>query len=379
MEIIRLEPNADGVVEWPTLSEDKRAVVTLGNFDGVHKGHQAVLNRARALATQHNVPSVAITFDPRPSVVHAYAGKHEGEQLAHDAHYDDPQALMSLNQRLELIEQAGFDYALVVRYTLEFAARTYIFFLGQLVGKLGMRTLVLGSDATMGKGRDGDIDAIRKLSQATGVFELDVVDDCGPSGVYVPRDLEYVVPESDGEPHNPMTGMTKAQLRAWTKKHRSIPTREYSSSMVRFLLARGCVRDAQAILGRAHSIEAVVEHGQARGRELGFPTANCAQIEGFVPVDGVYAGFVVRCDTHERYAAAISVGSNSTFGDAQRSVEAYCLDADVDLYGVRIRVEFTDYLRPMHTFTSVEDLVEQMKTDVDQTREKTVQHEASAL
>lgn len=376
MDIIHLEPNSDGVVEWPTLSDEKRAVVTIGNFDGVHKGHQAVLNRARALAEQYDVPSVAITFDPRPSVVHSYAASHDGEQLAE---YADEFAVMSLNHRLKLIEQAGFDYALVVRYTLEFAARTYIFFLGQLVGKLGMRTLVLGMDATMGKGREGNIGAIAKLSAATGVFELDVVDDCGPSGVFVPRTLEYAVPQNDGEPHNPMTGMTKAELRAWTKKHNSVATRAYSSSMIRFLLARGCMHDAAEILGRPHSIDAVVEHGAARGRELGFPTANCGQIDGFVPVDGVYAGYVTVLGedgaSREHYAAAISVGTNSTFSETSRSVEAYCVDvpdSEFNLYDARLRVEFTDYLRPMRTFESADALVEQMARDVERVRELNV-------
>lgn len=378
MDIIRLEPDEQGIVAWPTLSEDKRAVVTIGSFDGVHRGHQAVLARAVELAHTHDVPSVAITFDPRPGVVHA--------GLEHDA-----QAISSLDQRLELIEQAGFDYALVVRYTLAFAARTYIFFLGQLVGKLGMRTLVLGSDATMGKGREGDIAAIRKLSGATGVFELDVVDDFGPAGIYLPREVQYVVPEVgagyerangiESEPSNPLSGMTKAELRAWSKKQRSVAVREYSSSMVRFLLARGCVRDAAEILGRAHSIDATVAHGQARGRELGFPTANMTDIRGFVPVDGVYAGYLtVRGSgdggsderSGERYAAAISVGVNSTFEqDGSRFVEVYCLDAPegFNIYGASVRVEFVSYLRPMVAFSGADELVEQMKRDVEAARE----------
>ncbi|OTA26948.1 hypothetical protein B9G54_02655 [Alloscardovia macacae] len=383
MEILRLEPDEQGIVAWPTLSEDKRAVVTIGSFDGVHRGHQAVLARAVELAHTHDVPSVAITFDPRPGVVHAGIER-------------DTQAVMSLDQRLELMDQAGFDYALVVRYTLAFAARTYIFFLGQLVGKLGMRTLVLGSDATMGKGREGDIAAIRKLSGATGVFELDVVDDFGPAGIYLPREVQYVVPEAGyeganglesgvksgiesgmkSEPSNPLTGMTKAQLRAWSKKQRSVAVREYSSSMVRFLLARGCVRDAAEILGRAHSIDATVVHGQARGRELGFPTANMADIRGFVPVDGVYAGYLTVLGSGERsgerYAAAISVGVNSTFEqDGARFVEVYCLDVPegFDIYNASVRVEFVSYLRPMVAFEGAEALVEQMKRDVDTARE----------
>ncbi|TCD54937.1 bifunctional riboflavin kinase/FMN adenylyltransferase [Alloscardovia theropitheci] len=368
MEIIRLIPNEQGVVDWPTLSDDKRAVVTIGNFDGVHRGHQAVLEKTLDLAKKHDVPSVVITFDPQPGLVHRYASAHEGQELPDEKALDNPYELMGLNQKLSIIEKMGFDYAIVVRYTLAFAARTYIFFLGQLVGKLGMRTLVLGSDATMGKGREGDIKSITKLSQATGVFELIVVDDFGPSGIYVPREVTYVVPEISGEPVNPLKAMTKAELRAWSKKNRSVPTREYSSSMVRFLLARGCVKDAGEILGRAHNIEAVIVHGQARGRELGFPTANCGQIQGFAPVDGVYAGHLTVTETGEQYSAAISVGTNETFDGTERTVEAYCIDApeNLNIYGQKVRIEFTHYLRPMIKFKSVDELIEQMKKDVDE-------------
>lgn len=365
MEIIRLTPNEQGIVEWPTLSEDKRAVVSIGNFDGVHRGHQAVLTKTVELAREHGVPSVVITFDPHPAAVHAYAREHDGAEMPDD-NAANPYELMNLDDRLATLESMGIDYTIVVRYTLAFAARTYIFFLGQLVGKLGMRTLVLGEDATMGKGREGNIAAIEKLSAATGVFELIVVDDFGPGGIYVPKDVQYVVPETQGEPDNPLKTMTKAELRAWSKKNLSVPTREYSSSMIRFLLARGCVEEAARILGRSHSIQAVVEHGEQRGRKLGFPTANCGEIRGLIPVDGVYAGRLTVDDSGHEYSAAISVGTNDTFDADKRTVEAYCLDAEgIDLYGKKVRVEFMHYLRPMAKFDSVEQLIEQMKQDVD--------------
>lgn len=375
MEIIRLTPNNEGVVEWPTLSKDKRAVVTIGTFDGVHKGHQAVLAHAVELAHQYDVPSVALTFDPRPSVVHSYAATHDGQQLDTADEYDDKDALMGLERRLQLIEEQGFDYAIVVRYTLEFAARTYIFFLGQLVGKLGMRTLVLGKDATMGKGREGNIKAIEKLAGATGVFELEIVDDAGPGTLYLPRKTQYVVPQESGEPHNPLKSMSKAELRAWSKKNNSVPTREYSSTMVRFLLTRGAVMDAAEILGRNHSIDAVVKHGEARGRELGFPTANCGRIQGLVPVEGVYAGWLTDLENGEHYLAAISVGKNETFDGENRTVEVYCVDTgkNLDLYDKRVRVEFAHYLRPQAKFDGAEALVEQMNKDVEQTRQLSAQ------
>ena len=214
MKITTLAPDASGLVEWPTLSANRKSVVTVGVFDGMHRGHQAVIRRAVELAKADKALSVVVMFDPRPGVVHAYAAAHDGQEPGDG--FRDPMALTSVDQRLRTLENLGVDHVLIVRYTLAFAAKSYRFFLGQMVGKLGMRTLVLGTDAAMGANRAGDVKAIGVLAQATGVFELEIVDDRGPGHVRVPADVTPQMPSEPGEPVDPTEGMTKAQLRAWS-------------------------------------------------------------------------------------------------------------------------------------------------------------------
>ena len=292
MKITTLAPDASGLVEWPTLSADRKSVVTVGVFDGMHRGHQAVIRRAVELAKADKALSVVVMFDPRPGVVHAYAAAHDGQEPGDG--FRDPMALTSVDQRLRTLENLGVDHVLIVRYTLAFAAKSYRFFLGQMVGKLGMRTLVLGTDAAMGANRAGDVKAIGVLAQATGVFELEIVDDRGPGHVRVPADVTPQMPSEPGEPVDPTEGMTKAQLRAWSKKHQGREVRVWSSTNVRYLLAHGRIKAADEILGHAHAIEGTVVHGEERGRTIGFPTANLgSMIDGYIPVDGVYAGWLV--------------------------------------------------------------------------------------
>ena len=184
MKTITLTPDASGMVDWPTLSNDKKSVVTIGSFDGMHQGHQAVIRRVVELAKKEQSFSVVVLFDPRPALVHGYAAQNGGQEPP--AGMIDTQALTSMQERLRAINKLGVDYTLIVRYTLAFAAKSYRFFLGQMVGKLGMRALVLGSDAAMGANRAGDVKAIENLALATGVFQLDVVDDRGPGETRVP-------------------------------------------------------------------------------------------------------------------------------------------------------------------------------------------------
>ena len=219
MDITHLTPDAEGSIEWPSFSNDKKAVVTLGAFDGMHLGHQAVIKRVVELAHQHDAFSVVILFDPRPAFVHGWVISHHGEEPA--VQNVDAEALTSVDDRLHRMEQFGVDHVLVVHYTLAFAAMSYIFFLGRLTGKLGMRTLVLGQDAAMGKGREGDVKHIANLAAATGVFELDVVDDRGPGEVRIPRDFKPEAPSEWGEPVDPLANATKAERRAWSKKNQA--------------------------------------------------------------------------------------------------------------------------------------------------------------
>ncbi|MCI1218981.1 MAG: bifunctional riboflavin kinase/FMN adenylyltransferase [Bifidobacterium sp.] len=394
MNITFLTPDENGLVDWPTLSTSKRSVVTVGGFDGMHLGHRAVIERVVELAKKTKSFSVAIIFDPRPGVVHHYAATHHNSEPGPD--FRDTDALTSAGQRIRVMRELGVDQVLVVRYSLAFAAKSFRFFLGQLVGKLGMRTIVLGSDAAMGANRTGDVKAIENLAQATGVFELDVVDDRGPGYVRIPATIVPHAPLVPGEPADPTAGMTKAELRAWSKERQTRKVRVWSSSNVRYLLSQGRVRDANKILGIPYGIEGVVVHGEQRGRMIGFPTANLGDdVEGYVPVDGVYAGWLVdlgeaasqgdaggdgageeiRMSAHSpwRWPAAISIGTKPTYskqtGLNERVVEPYAIADDwLDLYGHKVRVEFTNYLSPQITFESTESLQDALHAWVEESK-----------
>lgn len=373
MEITHLTPDAEGSIAWPSFSNDKKAVVTLGAFDGMHLGHQAVINRVVELAHRHDAFSIVILFDPRPAFVHGWTGAHNGEEPTQSN--VDADALTGIDERLRRLEEFGVDHVLVVHYTLAFADKSYIFFLGQLTGKLGMRTLVLGQDAAMGKGRAGDVKHIANLAAATGVFELDVVDDRGPGEVRIPRDFRPEAPTEWGEPADPLANATKAERRAWSKKNQAKAMRAWSSTNVRYLLAHGRIQDANAILGVPHAIEGKVVHGEERGRTIGFPTANLgSETQGYIPVDGVYAGWLV--DGDNRWPAAISIGTKPTFSEKtglhERVVEAYAITDDwLDLYGHNVRVEFVGFLRPQVKFDGPDQLVAELKRNVEETKRLT--------
>ena len=376
MDITRLTPDENGLVEWPTLSDDRKAVVSVGVFDGFHLGHRAVISRVVELAHAVDAFAVVVMFDPRPGLVHRYANEHHGEEPAADI--VDAQALTSVDERLRHMEELGVDHVLVVRYTLAFAAKSYRFFLGQMVGKLGMRALVLGRDAAMGNNREGDVKAIANLAAATGVFELEVVDDRGPGETRVPPQAQPQMPTAWGEPADPLAAMSKAERRAWSKKHQAKAVRVWSSTNVRYLLSQGRVKDANAILGHPHAIEGTVVHGEERGRTIGFPTANLGDdVTGYLPVDGVYAGWLV--DGDKRWPSAISIGTKPTFSEKtglhERVVEAYAITVDgewLDLYEHHVRVEFLGFLRPQVKFDGPDELVAELKRNVEETKRLTV-------
>ena len=408
MKVIDIRPDANGMINWPTLSAERKAVVTIGVFDGMHKGHREVVRRTVELAHRHGAFSVVIMFDPRPSVVHANPDLYDDFGDFNTDLPEDSDALTSVRQRLRVLSELDVDHVVIVRYSLAFAAKSYRFFLGQLVGKLGMRALVLGSDAALGARRAGNIQAIRELSKATGVFELIEVEDLGPEDVRVPDPIVREVPKGSGEPEDPAEGMNKAEYRAWSKSMPNKKVRAWSSTNVRWMLATGRVKAAREILDQPHRVEGTVVHGDERGRELGFPTVNLGEkIEGYIPVDGVYAGWVVDLDSDNknemrptkstvpdvsvlrrdelhlgvhspwRWPAAISIGTKPTFnadgeGEAERTVEAYGLFDDwKDLYGHRVCIEFASFLRPQQTFDSVDELKNMLKANVEQVREIT--------
>lgn len=397
MKVSRLKPNPAGIVEWPMLSTTRGSVLTVGEFDGVHRGHQALLKRVVDLAAESDSTSVAIMFDPSPKRVHLYAADHVMADLPDGLLGYDPEEVMGVDERIRLMEDLGLDRALVVHYTLAFAAKSYRFFIRQLVDKLGMQTLVLGRDARMGSGRAGDVTAIGNLAEETGMFRLDLVDDRGPGYVSL-----------DGQASGPARGGSGERGESTPAGHRKI--RAWSTSNLRHLLARGRVREAGVILGRPHSVEGEVVHGEQRGRGLGFPTANLSrEHSGYMPMDGVYAGWLVDMgpyraagggdgkavpprdssmglDLHVRLApgspwrmpAAISIGTKETFlpegGRAERVLEANVITADwLELYGHRVRIEFLDFLRLQERYAGAEELKTQMALDAGRAKALTDQ------
>lgn len=413
MNIIRLQPDITGTVAWPTLSASRKSVVTVGVFDGVHRGHQAVIEETVRIAQREKCFSVVIMFDPRPAFVHAYAAEHGGMEPTSDV--QDTQKITGVDERLRMMNALHVDYVLIVRYDLEFAAKSFRFFLGQLVGKLGMRTLVLGEDARMGANLEGTVESIGRLAEGTGVFELVVVPDRG-GHVFVPQQAAPRMPEGRGEPADPLEGLSKAEQRALTKRLNSKKVRVLSSTNVRWLLGQGRIMAANDVLGHTHGVEGTVVHGEERGRTIGFPTANVeTPIDGYLPVDGVYAGWLIdlgpadeydesqrayseapeagaepisrqytsggvenRLAEHSpyRWPAAISIGRKPTFneqsGHDERVLEAYALTDDwLELYGHRVRCEFAGFLRPQIKFDSADDLVAELKRNAEETRELT--------
>ena len=298
-------------------------VVTLGNFDGVHRGHREVLTRVVREAAERGALPVAVTFEPHPIAV-LYPDRA-------------PAAVMSLEQRLDALESVGLGAVLVVEFTTDFAQQTpEEFVLSTFVEALGATAVVVGKDTRFGVRNSGDVETLRELGAVDG-FDVIALDDIG-EGV--------------------------AQGARW------------SSTQLRAELLAGNVAHAAQILGRPHRVTGTVVHGDHRGRELGFPTANLSQDhEGLVPADGVYAGWLLRIDLDptdpdRSLPAAVSVGTNPTFDGHQRRVEAYVLDrTDLDLYDERVAVEFVDHLRPTLKFESIDALVEQMAQDVERCRE----------
>ena len=302
-------------------------VVTIGNFDGVHLGHQHVLSRLVKAAREHDAAAVAVSFDPHPAAVHRPENA--------------PVMIMGPADRTEALAETGLDGLLMVHYDLELASLTAEEFVRKyLTDGLHAVAVVLGHDARFGRGNSGDLDTMRELGAELG-FEVIAVDDF------------------DALPQGPEDSRG----------------RRCSSTWIREALAAGDVRTAARLLGRTHRMRGVVVHGAARGRELGFPTANLApESTGLIPADGVYAGWLVGADG-TRWPAAISVGSNPTFIGVSRQVEAHVIDRpaeaveDFDLYGQCVGVEFVERLRGMVAYTGPEALIEQMRLDVSRTRE----------
>jgi riboflavin kinase/FMN adenylyltransferase len=297
-----------------------RCVATIGLFDGVHRGHQQLIARARESAAAQSLPVVLVTFTPHPSEV-LRPGSH-------------PPLLSTNTRKAELAAALGVDVVVFIPFTLDFSHLSPQEFVHQaLVADLHVSTVVVGENFRFGNKAAGDLALLSELGRRWG-FTADGVP---------------LLAEGD---------------------------RAISSTYIRSCVAAGDLDAASTALGRPHRLDGVVVRGDQRGRELGYPTAN-VRAESFaaVPADGVYAGRVVRIDEWgntrddvEPRTAAISVGTNPTFDGRHRSVEAFILDFDGDLYGQNLGVEFVHRLRGMVKFDSIGDLVSQMDRDVVQTR-----------
>ena len=318
MDILR------GLSSLPDSFAETGTVVTIGVFDGVHRGHQLLISKAVETARELGVPCVVMTFDPHPVTIFA-------PERA-------PRALMPLDERARHIADLGVDALLVIDFREELAGLTPAEYMDDvLVSTLGAKHVLVGENFTFGRDAAGTATDMAQLGEQTGV------------------DVTIVKLLGEGEVR-------------------------ICSTAIRDHLSGGDVALATDFMGRPFSVIAPIERGAGRGgKELGYPTANqYASDTSAVPADGVYAGWLTIIDDGDidgdmqpgvRYPAAISVGTNPTFGDARRSVESFVLDRDADLYGRMARVEFVEKVRDMLKFNSVDELLEHMARDVSRTRD----------
>lgn len=290
-----------------------RSVVTIGVFDGVHRGHQATIGHAVTRARELGVRSVVVTFDPHPAEV-VRPGSH-------------PAVLTEPARKAELVEALGVDVLCVVPFTPEFSRLPAEAFVHDiLVEHLHAALVVVGENFRFGHRAAGDVALLERLGRSFG---------------FAVEGAPLVASDST----------------------------VFSSTYIRACVDAGDVTAAAAALGRPHRLEGVVVRGDQRGRELGFPTANllCHRYAA-VPADGVYAARLVRRGHPEPLLAAVSIGTNPTFSGRERRVEAYVLDFTGDLYGEPLALDFVAHLREQRRYDSIEPLVAQMNEDVARTR-----------
>lgn len=299
-----------------------RTVVTIGMYDGVHRGHQQLIGAAVARARAMRRPCLLLTFDPHPAEV-VRPGSH-------------PAILTALDRKAELVAGLGVDAMCVLPFTPEFMRLPPETFTHTvLVEHLHVAQVVVGENFTYGHKAAGTVTTLTAEGRRFGfaVEGVPLAEASSDSG-----DVTI------------------------------------SSTYIRACVAAGDMAAAARALGRPHRVDGVVVRGDRRGRDLGYPTANVeSQPYTAIPADGVYAGHLVTRDprsgeTRDRFPAAVSVGSNPTFQGSRRTVEAYVLDYDGDLYGEHVGVEFVSRLRPMAAFADVEALLAAMAKDVSDTR-----------
>lgn len=286
------------------------SAVTIGNFDGVHRGHAEIFAHLKQKSAALGLPSVVVTFEPHPLKV-----------LAPES---APLMLTTVAQKTALIEDAGIDYLVVVPFTREFSQLSAADFVGKILcASLGMRHIIIGHDYAFGRNREGRFDTLATLGDTHG-FTLEDLPPIGADGVV------------------------------------------FSSSLVRSAVADGDVATAARMLGRYYELSGTVVHGREVGQTLGFPTANIATENELIPSDGVYA-VMVRVDG-QCVKGACNIGQNPTFGATARTVEVFLLDFSGNIYDHEISVSFVQKLRSEQTFSDVTALKAAISEDVAQTR-----------
>lgn len=287
------------------------SVVTIGNFDGIHRGHVEIFRHLKMQSESLGLPSVVVTFEPHPLSI-----------LAPKA---APALITTYEQKLTLIAEAGIDCLAVIEFTPEFSRTTAESFVCDVLCRsLGMRHIIIGHDYAFGRERQGNYETLARLGAECG-FTLQDID-----------------PVGEGD---------------------SI----FSSSLARRLISSGDMPAATAILGRYHVISGQVVHGRQIGAKLGFPTANISTHNELIPPDGVYAVMVAVGKTILQ--GACSIGTNPTFGDGKRSIEVFLLDFSGQLYEQEIAICFVRRLREMCRFFDVEKLIKTIEGDVVMARE----------
>jgi riboflavin kinase / FMN adenylyltransferase len=330
--------------------------VTIGAFDGVHLGHGRLIERVRRTAIEIGAVASVVTFDRHPaSVVRPESA---------------PLLLTDLDQKLSLIEACGAELTLVVHFDAERAAERAEDFVAEvLVGCLNVRAVIVGHDFHFGHNREGDVPLLQRMGAQMGfdVTGIRLLGTAAPEGSAVSGSsaVSGALAVSGGLAVSGRTGSV-----AGGGGEHVAGAEPISSTRIRRLIADGDVAGAASLLGRWYELRGVVGHGEKRGRELGFPTANLeVSTEMQICADGVYAGWYLRPDG-TRHQTAISVGRQPTFYESRpySLVEAHLLDFQGDLYDEVGTVELVARLRGQEKFPSVEALIDQMSSDVAQTR-----------
>jgi riboflavin kinase/FMN adenylyltransferase len=287
------------------------AVVTIGNFDGVHLGHREIFRRVKQAAAELGGVSVVVTFVPHPLKVLA-PGK-------------SPQLINTYAEKELLIEASGIDYLIEIPFDEEFAAISAREFVrAVLVDRIGVKKLVIGYDYAFGRNREGDVALLRRLGDEFS-FNVEVLE---------PISIGSIV---------------------------------FSSTTIRTMIKAGNVKGIVPLLGRHFSLGGTVIHGHHRGKDLGFPTANLETDKELLPKEGVYAVKVKVDDV--LYDGACNIGTNPTFNDDKLAVETYLFDFKGDIYGKNVRLYFIDRLRGERTFADIPSLQKAIERDIDRCRE----------